>query len=1020
MTYQPVRTRSSIRACAAALLVALAITWPTLASAQYFGKNKVQFDRFQFQVLTTQHFDIYYYPAEETAARMAGRMAERWYARLSKLLTHELTGRQPLILYASHPHFAQTNVVDSMIGEGTGGVTEGLRRRITLPLGATLAESDHVIGHELVHAFQYDILGPQVNAAPLWFIEGMAEYLSIGPRDPQTAMWLRDAAAEGKIPSVKDLDNPEYFPYRWGQAFWAYLSGRFGDQIVSTALHGLAEPGEQGAGSATDVIEAATGMKRADLTSAWHAAIREMPGIAETRALSRDAREAADGRIVIGGEKRATMNVGAALSPDGTRIAFLSEQELLSVDLYLADATTGRTIRKLISTAVDPHFQSLQFLMSAGTWNPNGRELAVAAVRESHPVLAIVDTEKGKISREIPFEALDEIFQPAWSPDGTRIAFAGQSGGFTDLYVHDVQAGKTDRLTNDAFADLQPAWSPDSASIAFVTDRFTTNAATLNYGRYGIATITPGSPEPRAVNLGLAGNATNPQWLPDGSAILFMSDATGRPEVYAFNRSTSRVSRVASAATGIAGITPLSPALSVASKSTKIAYSVFRDRGSDIHVQDLATMTDAAPSSGPDMAMLPPPSRSTSTVATLVADPSYGLVQSDTFTTGPDKGGLQLVDVGQQIGVASGGPFGTYAAGGIALTFTDVLGNRMLGTSFGVNGGFADISAQVIYVNRGSRWNWGVFGNRAPYLSGSAASGYATQNGQTVFVQQVDRLRQTYQEGGAFTAYPLSSATRVEFSGSLQHIGFDRELQTVVYNPVTGAVLSDDTTKIPTAGSLRLVGTSVALIRDTSISGPTGPLAGQRVHIDLMPTWGDLKLINLTADYRQYFMPRAIRPLTLAGRVMHVGRYGGSAEDTRLVPLYLGYPDFVRGYDVNSFDASDCPPTEQTCSSFDNLLGSRTLVGNFEVRAPLVGLFKGRMDYGRLPVDVFAFADTGIAWTANIRPSFAGGTRDFVTSVGGGLRMNLFGFAIGEMNIVRPINRPQRGWMFVFALKQGY
>src|SRR6185436_4627197 len=205
----------------------------------------------------------------------------------------------------------------------------------------------------------------------------------------------------------------------------------------------------------------------------------------------------------------------------------------------------------------------------------------VAAVRQSHPVLAIVDTEAGKVSREIPFESLDEIFQPAWSPDGTRIVFAGQAGGFTDLYVHDIQAGKTDRLTNDAFADLQPAWSPDGGSIAFVTDRFSTNQATLTYGRYSIATITPGSPEPQAVSLGLTGNATNPQFLPDGSAILFMSDATGRPEVYAFNRSSSRVSRVASAATGIAGITPLSPALSVASKSSKIAYSVFRDRGFD-------------------------------------------------------------------------------------------------------------------------------------------------------------------------------------------------------------------------------------------------------------------------------------------------------------------------------------------------------------------------------------------------------------------------------------------------------
>ena len=781
-----------------------------------------------------------------------------------------------------------------------------------------------------------------------------------------------------------------------------------------------------------------TGMKQADLTAAWHAAIREMPGVAAMRALSRDAREASDGRIVIGGAKEATMNVGAALSPDGTRIAFLSEQDLFSVDLYLADATTGRLIRKLVSTAVNPHFQSLQFLMSAGTWNPNGRELAVATVRKANPVLAIVDTEAGKISREIAFETLDEIFQPAWSPDGTRIAFAGQSGGFTDLYVHDLETGKTDRLTNDAFADLQPAWSPDSKTIAFVTDRFSTNQSTLDYGRYGLATITSDSPEPKAVSLAFTvsagtaanagsaetgGNATNPQWHPDGSAILFLSDATGRPEVYSVVRSTGKVTRIASAATGIASITPLSPALSVASKSTRIAYSVFRDRGFDIHVQDLATTTrtDAEPTAGADMAMLPPPGRTSTTVATMIEDSSKGLVSPETITTEPYKPGLSLVDVGQQLGVSGGGPFGTYASGGISLIFTDVLGERMLGTSFGINGGFADVSAQVLYVNRSQRWNWGVFGNRTPYLSGSGASGYGTLNGRTVFVQQLDRVRQTYSEGGAFTAYPFSAATRVEFSGSLSHTGFSRELQTVIYDAVTGTLLGDETVDVPTDSSLRQVGTSVALIRDTSISGPTGPLAGQRLRIDFQPTWGDLQLINFTADYRQYFMPRATRPLTFAGRVMHFGRYGGSAEDPRLVPVFLGYPEFVRGYDMNSFDASDCPPSNQNvCASFDRLVGSRALVGNFEVRAPLVGLFKGRVDYGAVPVDVFGFVDTGVAWTADISPTFAGGTRDFVTSVGGGLRANIFGFVIGEINMVRPLNRPGRGWLFVFALKQGY
>ena len=182
----------------AALLVALEST----ASAQYFGRNKVQYKKLDFQVLKTEHFDIYFYPSEREGIDIAARMAERWLARLEKLLGHQLRGRQPLVLYASHPDFEQTNAIQGELGEGTGGVTEPLRRRIVLPLGGPLADTDHVIGHELVHAFQFDIttrpnMAPGQTGAerlPLWFIEGMAEYLSIGPVDPNTAMWLRDAA----------------------------------------------------------------------------------------------------------------------------------------------------------------------------------------------------------------------------------------------------------------------------------------------------------------------------------------------------------------------------------------------------------------------------------------------------------------------------------------------------------------------------------------------------------------------------------------------------------------------------------------------------------------------------------------------------------------------------------------------------------------------------------------------------------------------------------------------------------
>ena len=141
-----------------------------------------------------------------------------------KLIGHELRGRQPLILYASHPDFEQTNVIQGEIGEGTGGVTESHASRIVLPMGGPLADTDHVIGHELVHAFQFDIMtrpdaAPGETGAhqlPLWFIEGMAEYLSIGPVDAHTAMWMRDAARAGATAGPHRPRRPEVLPVSLG------------------------------------------------------------------------------------------------------------------------------------------------------------------------------------------------------------------------------------------------------------------------------------------------------------------------------------------------------------------------------------------------------------------------------------------------------------------------------------------------------------------------------------------------------------------------------------------------------------------------------------------------------------------------------------------------------------------------------------------------------------------------------------------------------------------------------------
>src|SRR5882672_7182141 len=318
--------------CASVLVCLFTTTlllFPLSADAQYFGRNKVPNGRLEFRTLRTEHFDIYYYPEEERVTRQAARMAERWYARYSQLLDETFTHRQPIVLYASHPDFAQTNVSGGMVGEGTGGFTERLKSRVVLPFSPGLGETDHVLGHELAHAFQIDIVKRTKQNAfelPGWFIEGMAEYLSIGPSNTLTDMWLRDAKAHHNLPTIEELDNPRYFPYRYGHALWSFLGERFGDEIVGRLLRSKAK------GGVLARLEEVTGETRDQLTREWHESIGAAAGDSDVVVRPRPIVTSADGGRV---------HVAPAISPDGRRIMFISERDRLSLDLFMADAASG-------------------------------------------------------------------------------------------------------------------------------------------------------------------------------------------------------------------------------------------------------------------------------------------------------------------------------------------------------------------------------------------------------------------------------------------------------------------------------------------------------------------------------------------------------------------------------------------------------------------------------------------------------------------------------------------------------
>ena len=1003
--------------------------------AQYFGRNKVQYGKFDFKVLKTEHFDIHFYSSEAAVAPIAGRMAERWYARLSRLFEHDLSSRQVIILYASHPDFEQTNVIEGQLGEGTGGVTEGLRRRVVMPMGATLADSDHVLGHELVHTFQYDMLDRNVGMMPLWFIEGMAEYLSLGPRDVQTAMWLRDAAIEDRLPLIKNLDDPRYFPYRFGHAFWAYVAGRWGDKSIASVMQALSPTGgitipantdpeiasqvaAGGRASAVDMIELVTGKKQAELSAEWHAAIKETYGVSANP--TRNQKEIG-GVMVDSRRERGAVNVGPALSPDGTKIAFLSARSQLSIDLYVADARTGETKRKLIDTAADPHFESLQFLQSAGTWAPDNRRLAVATVRGGHPVIAIFDADRGGIQEEIKYEEAGEIFQPAWSPDGKSLAFSAQVGGVTDLFVYDFGSKQFRRLTNDASSDLQPAWSPDSSRLAFVTDRFSSNLETLTFTGFRLGTIAASGGAVTEISSNLTGNLFNPQWSRDGQALLVISDNGGARNVWRIPAAGGAPVQVTSQVTGVAGITPGSPAMSVAANADTLAMTVFRDAGYEIRLlkaTDLAAPDEQRARLG-DVARLPPTARRTDLATVLGGKDTETPPSEATFTEEKYSSKLHLVGIGQQVGVSTGSMFGTYVGGGISAQFSDELGNHLLGAGVAVAGGVRDVSFAVNYMNRTSRWNWGVYTELVPLLSGTTTQGLTNIGGQTVIVQRTDLFRQTYLQSGFVTAYPLSRVTRVEFNAGARRISFDRELVDQYFDPLSGDFLGEQRTDLPSGDALPLFDTGAAIVRDTSVFGATSPIRGQRARVDVSPTFGDLRFTSLTLDYRMYAMPK--QPVTFAGRVLHVGRYGQDSEDPRLSELFLGYSTLVRGYDVDAFNDTLCTPSASgACPEFDRMFGSRILVFNGEVRLPAGALKSGRLDYGPVPVELFGFYDAGVAWTQADRPSFANGSRDWIASAGLGARVNVFGYVIAEFNLARPLVRPVTGWQFVFNLRPGF
>jgi Tol biopolymer transport system component len=1008
------------------LILLLTAATPVAAQIGYFGQNKVQYQKFKFQVLETDHFDIYYYQQEETAARMAGRMAERWYARLSAVLSHELGSRQALVLYGSGSQFRQTNVVDGELGEGTGGVTEAYKRRIVLPFAGPIQATDHVLGHELVHAFQYDITnttassmaagGGGVESLPLWFIEGMAEYLSLGPDDPHTAMWMREAIRRDTFPDIDHLDNPKYFPYRYGHALWAYIGGAYGDRAVGRLLRaGVGQNGYEGA------FARVLGVSSKELSQRWHdATLAAYRPVAEATKMPASFARA----LIVDASKKGGLNVSPELSPDGSKIVFFSSRDLFSIDLFVADAANGRILRKITDTATNPHLDSIEFIESAGAWSKDGRRFAFPALSGGHPILAIVDMENGRKEREIALKELDEVLNPTWSPDGNRIAFSAMAGGLNDLFIYDIAAASLRRITNDAFAELQPAWSPDGRTIAFSTDRFGGSARDHDPGAMRLAALDVASGDIRS--LGGFDDAKNidPQWAADGRSLYFISDRQGISNVYRMDPGGGAATQVTNLLTGVSGITEMSPALSVG--GSRVAFSVFEEDGYNLYALDTDTQTSGTMLSTGltrDAGILPPRTQAEGAVFAYLQNNTTGLPNASAeaaFPSKPYKPKLSLDFLGQPMVGVGVDSFGAYAGGGVSAMFSDVLGNHVVAGGLNVTSRFDETGGSLMYLNRTRRWNWGAAIDSTPYVTRDFAQGIVDGGGGVAALRE-DEIRVIQSDRGfaGILSYPLSRAQRLEFNGGLRQISGKADVTTRTFDINSGQQLSEEQQTLSTFPTLNLGMVTSALVYDTSIQGATSPIRGSRYRLQADATSGDLSYQSSLADVRTYLMPK--RPFTIALRGMYYARYGSDSESSLLTPVFIGYPDLVRGYDSGSFRAEECGASASgRCPAFDRLIGSRMLVANAELRFPLWGAFGGDSFYGPLPIELGVFADAGAAWDRSRPLRLTGADRTLVRSVGAVARINVLGFAIAQIDYSRPLDRPGRGWIWQFSVRPGF
>jgi dipeptidyl aminopeptidase/acylaminoacyl peptidase len=942
---------------AAALLLVLGgmMFVPSAGAQYYFGRNKVQYNNFDWQVLRTTHFDIYFYPEMEELAKVGAAFAEEAYERLEEKFEHSINRRIPLIFYSNHSHFQQTNTIPNLIPEGVGGFFEFLKGRVVIPANGSIFQFKHVINHELVHVFTQSKLHrvlkdhkrTNVGSLPLWLTEGLAEYWSVG-WDSQAEMFLRDAVLNGYLVPVSEMYRiyGSFLMYKEGQAVLKFIAENFGEEKILQLFDNIWKED-----SFSKVMKLTIGLDYKEFDEQWSYHLKK-----KTYPLmeGRDSPSMTCVRVTSDG-----INTKPTYYRyDGRDWTVFVSNRVGYSNIYQVPLDGRRKPEVLIKGERTSEFEAFHLLRSKIDAN-NQRQLVFVSKSGETDAIYVYDIGAREVTYRFRTKDIVTLSSPSWAPDGRRVVFNGVSfSGKSDLYIVDVQSGALQKLTNDFYDDRDPAWSPDGKVIAFSSDRTVYGSE----GYYNLFLYDLETGDIRYVTYGKH-NDYSPAWSPDGRTLAFSSDRDGAFNIWLIrNRqltstdgdklvSTERGELPPGAPEMLETARPLLPYPSALESqdilkqvtffATGAFDPVWTERGSllftafenfSFQIRELTGVEEkfeTAPLVSADsIAVKSEPWKVESIVGNMAASQAR---YERKFS----------LDVAQSQ-ITQDPIFGV--SGGAQLAMTDMLGNYqyyfLIYNNAQTRGEFLksfNVAVSKVNLSRRANLSYGLY-----HLAGR-------------FYDPVQSIFYWRRYGGFFAmSYPFSVFRRMEGS-----INFRRSEKDRFTGPLHATLLSN----------------FISYVKDNSLWGASGPIDGERFNYTFGytadVTGGKVSYFTLIADYRRYF--RLSRRITFATRVTAKYNLGKEAER-----FFMG----------GSWDLRLYPRWR--------LWGRKLFLVSNELRFPFIDAFLIRFPFGGMGFNAIrgaAFVDLGNAWDSDLQRVLG--------SFGLGIRWRVGGFLVLRFDIGR-------------------